>query len=42
MRVDKEDISYRNDGKEYNRKVYACKDDDTWGVIEIPREKKLA
>lgn len=34
-----EDSSYRDDGKEYERKYYNCKKDDVWIMVETPKDK---
>lgn len=42
MKLFNEDISYRDDGKKYNRSYYNCEKDDTWMIMEIPKESNLA
>lgn len=34
--------TYREDGREYNRAIYQCEQDDIWITIEVPTEKHLA
>ncbi len=42
MNLNKEDISFRNDGKEYKRRMYECTSDDTWIVVETPKNSNVA
>lgn len=36
------DISYGDNKKEYARNYYNCEEDDTWILVEIPKNKNLA
>jgi hypothetical protein len=42
MKLNREDISFRSDGKQYRRKIYWCEDDDAWINYETPIDKNLA
>lgn len=38
MEVRSKDSSWGNDKKEYSRKIYVCKDCDTWITVEAPKK----
>ena len=43
MELTKKDISHNSKtGKKYNRKIYQCKKDDIWTLLEMPIKEKSA
>ncbi len=42
MQLNKKDISLRRDGKQYQRKIYWCEEDDVWINFEVPLNRNLA
>lgn len=42
MKLVNNDITFREDGKPYDRGIYHCEIEDVWVVVEVPQKKNLA